>query len=172
LQIDDTNEGEVYDGQDKRIDSKNLEKEKVEYDFKFNKSKPSNVKKLESHSSQSNETNKASINGFKGSSVEDTFESKLEERARKLKEKNESDKNDLLKELKLNEEKPSEQPKRTFQKPKPEQIKTGLASSNISPLGSEDSKEFILKPINFETAKVLMVSFFICIKLNKLLAFI
>ena len=154
LQIDDTNEGELYDGQDKRIDSKKLENDKVDYDFKSSKQKPANLKQKQT-SPPSDEPSKASVsNGFKTSSIDDTLESKLEERARKLKEKNESDKNDLLRELKFKEEKPTEPHKRTFQLTTNSQNKSASAASNI--VSGGDPKDFVLKPIDFETAKVLI----------------
>jgi hypothetical protein len=152
LQIDDTNEGEVYDGNEKRIESKESELEK----FKYNFSKPINNKKVNNTQSEdfkpihSSKTN--NDNNF------------LEDKVKELKEKNDSVKNNLLSELKLNESttKKVEPIKRTFQ------LTTTTTTSNSSlnktissnTTSANEPIDYTVKSIDFETAKSLRMLIF------------
>lgn len=151
MQIDDTNEGEVYDGNEKRIESKESELEK----FKYNFSKPINNKKVNNNNTKSDDIKPMQ------SSKTNSDNNFLEDKFKELKEKNDSLKNNLLSELNLNESstKKVEPVKRTFQL-----TTTSNTSLNktISPntTTTNEPKDYTVKAVDFETAKKLRMLIF------------
>lgn len=150
MQIDDTNEGEVYDGNEKRIESKESELEK----FKYNFSKPINNKKVNNTQSED----------FKPIQSSKTNNDKnfLEDKVKELKEKNDSVKNNLLSELNLIEStsKKVEPVKRTFQ------LTTTTSNNSLNKTISSNTTtanepiDYTVKAIDFETAKSLRMLIF------------
>ena len=149
LQIDDTNEGEAYDGNEKRIESKELELEK----FKYNFTKSVN-KKLTNGKKSEEDTKSQLVTNTNNDNNNNTTNSSLEDRARELKEKNDLVKNNLLNELNLNEasSKKTETAKRTFQLTTNKATNSSSISTPIN--NNNESKDYTIKAIDFETAKV------------------
>ncbi len=145
MQVDDANEGELYDGNDKRIDKKSTNSND-NLSSKINKPKPSSSQLKSSNTENTSKNNESSsLNLLK--------QLKLDETVDERKEKIQQSKKEIVVEEKV---------KQTERRPfeiKPKAKFTDSSNSDLQQIAS-NSKEYTLTNIDFEMAKDLRTILF------------
>ena len=180
MRIDDTNEGELFDGNEKRIKSNNLENDnKYEFNFKTNKSK-TDTKNINSKHTSSPNTNSSKnsnlklnereesdkiSNDFERFSLEpsldngfdEEFERKLKEKTKRIKDSKEDYECELKKNINSSQSQSVNSSKKAnfnekLASNRPISKPITFEANNFD--SATSNLDYTLKPIEIETAKV------------------